>query len=94
MTCSSLHRTSFAGLVLLQYHLFQHVITVTWFTNHFSDLSCVSDLDILSSYFISFIVWIADIGQVNVNVSLVIVACVFIHCFYNHHDYQILDYHD
>ena len=42
----------------------------------FSDLSYVSGLDILSSYFISFIVWIADIGQVSVNVTLIIALII------------------
>ena len=63
---TNLHRTSFVSLVLLQYNFFEHFIILCWFTNHFSDFSCVSDLDILSSYFISFTVWIADIGQVSV----------------------------
>ena len=42
----------------------------------FSDFSYVSSLDILSSYFISFIVWIADIGQVSVNVTLIIALVI------------------
>ena len=41
----------------------------------FSDLPYVSGLDI-SSYFISFIVWIADIGQVSVNVTLIIALII------------------
>ena len=40
-----------------------------WVTCH------VSDLDI-SSYFISFIVWIADVGQVCVNVTLIIALII------------------
>ena len=66
----------------------------------FIDLSYVSDLAILSSYFISFVVWTAEIGQVSVNVTLIIALiinftfkCTFIYCFYNHHDYQILEHH-
>ena len=43
--------------------LFEHVITFSWFTNIFSDLSYVSSLDILSSYFISIIVWIAVLDK-------------------------------
>ena len=54
MTCLELYRTSFVGLVLLYYHLFEHVI--------FRDLPCVSDLDILWSY---FVVSIADNGNAN-----------------------------
>ena len=72
-------------------------LILSWFINH---LLYVSGLDILSSYFISFIVWIVDIGQVNANVTLIIVLiinftfqCTFIQCFYNHHNYQILDSH-
>ena len=45
----------------------------------FSDLPYVSGLDI-SSYFISFIVWIADIGQLSVNVTLII-ALIIIYTF-------------
>ena len=37
-----------------------------------SDLSYVNGSDILSSYFISPVFWIADIGQVRVNVTLLI----------------------
>ena len=33
-------------------------------------------LNILSSYFISFIVWISDIGQVSVNVTLIIALII------------------
>ena len=33
-------------------------------------------LSILSSYFISFIVWISDIGQVSVNVTLIIALII------------------
>ena len=61
---------------LLYYHLFAHAITFSWFTNIFSDLSYASSLDILSYYFISFIVWIADIGQVSVNVTLIIALII------------------
>ena len=42
----------------------------------FSDLPYVSGLDILSSYLISFIVWIADIGQVSANVTLIIALVI------------------
>ena len=67
-----LHNGSFHLKVFLS----GHVIIFSWFTNIFSDLSYVSSLDILSSYFISFIVWIADIGQVDVNVILIIALII------------------
>ena len=51
-------------------------LLLSWFQITFSDLSYVSGLDILSSYFISFIVWIADIGQVSVNVTLIIALII------------------
>ena len=63
MTCSWLHRTSVVCLVLLYYNLFEHIINFSRFTITFSDLSYVSGLDILSSYFISFIVWIAVLDK-------------------------------
>ena len=75
MTCSWLHRTSVVCLVLLYYNLFGHIINFSSFTITFSDLSYVSGLDI-SSYFISFIIWIADIGQVSVNVTLIIALII------------------
>ena len=63
-----------------------------------TDLSNISNPN--NSFSFSFIIWIADIGQVSVNVTLIIALiihftflCTFIHCFYNHHDNQILDYH-
>ena len=46
----------------------------------FSDLPYVSGLDI-SSYFISFIVWIANIGQFSVNVTLII-ALIIIYIYF------------
>ena len=46
----------------------------------FSDLPYVSSLDI-SSYFISFIVWIANIGQLSVNVTLII-ALIIIYIYF------------
>ena len=46
----------------------------------FSDLPYVSGLDI-SSYFISFIVWIANIGQLSVNVTLII-ALIIIYIYF------------
>ena len=42
----------------------------------FNDLSYVSGLEILSSYLISLMVWIADIGQVSVNVTLLIALII------------------
>ena len=63
----------------------------------FSNFSCFSGLDILSSYFISFIVRMADIGQVKANITLIIALIINItfstHFNSNHHDYIILDYH-
>ena len=49
-------------------------LLLSWFTVTFSDLSYVSGSDI--SYFISFIIWIADIGQVSVNVTLIIALII------------------
>ena len=65
----------------------------------FSDLSYVSGWDI-SSYFISFIVWIVDIGQISVNVAFIIALIIkftfnvlFLSIvFSNPHDYQIFGY--
>ena len=51
-------------------------LLLSWFTITFSDLSYVSGLDILPSYFISFIVWIADIGHVSVDVTLIIALII------------------
>ena len=51
-------------------------LLLSWFTITFSDLSYVSGLDILPSYFISFIVWIADIGQASVDVTLIIALII------------------
>ena len=62
MTYSWLHRTSVVGLVLFYYHYLNISLLLVGLQITFSDLSYVSGLDILSSYFISFIIWIADIG--------------------------------
>ena len=60
---SSYKELPFVGLVLLYYHLFEHVITFNF--GSFIDLSCVSDLDIFSSYFIHCLD--CCIGQANEN---------------------------
>ena len=49
-------------VLLVTYKWFQHII--------------ISGFDILSSYFILFTVWIADIGQVCVNVTLIIALII------------------
>ena len=63
-------------MILLYYHLFEHVITFSRFTITLSEVSYVSGLDILSLYLISFTVWIADIGQVSINVTLAIALII------------------
>ena len=74
----------FVGLVLLYYHLFEHVITFNFGYKSFIDLSCVSDLDILSSYFTLFIAWIADwTSQWKWSVTLIIIALITILNFFN-----------
>ena len=53
-----------------------HIITFSRFTITFSNLPYDSGVDILSSYFISFVVSIADIRQVSVNVTLIIALII------------------
>ena len=65
----------FVGLVLLYYHLFEHVITFNFDYKSFIDLSCVSDLDILSSYFIHCLDWTS---QWKWSVTLIVMALIII----------------
>ena len=73
--------------MFIYHHLFEHVLTFKLVyksllvTCHMS-----GGLDILSSYFISFIVWISDIGQVSVNITLItalIINFTFLIYFYS-----------
>ena len=47
------------------------LVTCKWFQH-----IIISGFDILSSYFILFTVWIADIGQVRINVTLIIALII------------------
>ena len=66
----------------LHYHLFEHVITLKLVYKSFLVTCPLQWFRNLSPYFISFIVWIADIEQVSANDDLIIIALIINFTFF------------